>query len=314
MTDAVMNFDLVEYLTDRRGVINTHLETIFRTCRQDRILTKAMQHSLMAGGKRLRPVLCMAAAEAVCGNAALSLPFACAVEMVHTYSLIHDDLPAMDNDDLRRGIPTCHKQFNEATAILAGDGLLTHAFLVLATPENWFTSYPEKSILLQLIALLADAAGINGMIEGQMMDMQAQGKKNNDKTESVDSILTYLKSMHDLKTGRMIVASVDAGAISSGALPEIRESLSSYARNLGLAFQVTDDILNIEGDPEKMGKAAGSDALNDKMTFPALLGLESSKKFAADLVDRAIHSLSDFGGSRALALTAIARYVLKRKR
>jgi geranylgeranyl diphosphate synthase type II len=293
-------------------MVNGGLETILGTCDPDRTLTRAMRHSLMAGGKRLRPVLCLAATEAVGGDPRLGLPFACAVEMVHTYSLIHDDLPAMDNDDLRRGLPTCHKAFSEATAILAGDGLLTHAFLVLARPRSWFEVFPDPGTLLELSAILADAAGIDGMIEGQMMDMLAQG--TGQPSPGNDATLGQLLSMHTRKTGRMIMASVDAGAVSGGAGTGIREALAEYSRNIGLAFQVTDDILNVEGDPALLGKAVGSDALNRKMTFPALMGLAASRAYAADLVDRALLALRPLDRTGCDPLKAIARYVLERKR
>jgi geranylgeranyl diphosphate synthase type II len=312
MTDDTI-FDLPAYLREKRLKVNTLLQAVLDACDQERTLTRAMRHSLMAGGKRLRPILCMAAAEAAGGDEDVSLPFACAVEMVHTYSLIHDDLPAMDNDDLRRGIPTCHRQFSEATAILAGDGLLTHAFLVLARPGICFDRCPVPETLAEQMGILADAAGIDGMIQGQMMDMHAQGKDPGELGGSTRERLDYLTTMHILKTGRMIMASVDGGAVSAGASGDTRRALADYARNLGLAFQVTDDILNIEGDPVAMGKAAGSDALNRKMTYPALLGLEQSKAHASGLVDQALCALEGFGDGRAEPLRAIARYVLDRK-
>lgn len=306
-----------------------------------------MRHSLMAGGKRLRPILAMASAEAVGGDFRLTLPAACAIEMIHTYSLIHDDLPAMDNDDLRRGVPTCHKAFSEATAILAGDALLTHAFKILSKPDKILLSVssisqqpifellPDKATLLELVSIISDAAGVDGMVEGQMMDMSSASFTNN-ALPSSNSLnlqsekMDYLQRLHNLKTGRMIIASVQAGAVSAGvdADSEIMKILTRYAENIGLAFQVTDDILNVEGDPAIMGKAVGSDELNDKLTFPALLGLDESKQFALQLVADAVESLEllpkvlqqntalpfNFELHSVLPLKAVAEYILKRKK
>ncbi len=298
-------FDLSPYLKKRRDVINEFLTKILVQCNMEKELTQAMRHSVMAGGKRLRPVLSMAAAEACGGNPAYALPGACAIEMIHTYSLIHDDLPAMDDDDLRRGKPTCHKQFSEATAILAGDGLLTHGFRVLSRPELFFETFPEKEVLLDIIAIISDAAGVNGMVEGQMMDMQSELMP--------DKGLEYLETMHLMKTGKMIMASVAAGAVSVGAGKKELDALMIYGEKTGLAFQVTDDILNIEGDPEIMGKAKGSDAVNHKLTFPGLIGLEESKKYAQKLVNDAVNALEIFKKD-GIPLKAIAQYILKRQK
>ncbi len=298
-------FDLSVYLEDKRKIINKYLEKILAKCNPKKELTQAMRHSIMAGGKRLRPILAISAAEICGGDSTLALPCACAIEMIHTYSLIHDDLPAMDDDDLRRGRPSCHKQFSEATAILAGDGLLTHGFHILSRPEFFFEKFPEKNILLDIIAIISDAAGINGMVEGQMMDMQSSSLEIND--------LEYLEKMHKLKTGKMIKASVAAGAVSVGAKKENINALLTYAEKIGLAFQVTDDILNIEGDPEIMGKSAGSDAINNKLTFPGLIGLEESKKYADKLIAEAIEALKIFK-EKAIPLQAISEYILKRRK
>lgn len=264
----------------------------------------AMEHSLMAGGKRLRPILSIASAQ-VCGkDFFIALPACCAIEMIHTYSLIHDDLPAMDDDDLRRGLPTCHKKFSEATAILAGDALLTHAFNVISNPEDIFDIYPDPEIRVQLISKISQAAGIQGMVQGQMLDMQSFGP--NTKND-----LDHLKQIHALKTGKMITASVEAGAISVGSDITTTKKLIVYADKIGLAFQVVDDILNIEGDPEIMGKAAGSDTLNDKMTFPAIIGLDASKKYAKELIDSALEAIWELG-EKAIPLRAIASYIINR--
>ncbi len=297
---------LHQYLTEKKSFVNRYLEVILQSFDQNRELIKAMGHSLMAGGKRLRPILAIAAAQTCGKDFQPALPVCCAIEMVHTYSLIHDDLPAMDNDDLRRGLPTCHKKFSEATAILAGDALLTHAFHVLSQPELYFEIYPDDQIKIKLLSILSKAAGIQGMVEGQMLDMQSYSSDQKDT-------LSHLKKIHTLKTGRMITASVEAGAISVGADNETIDRLVIYSEKIGTAFQVADDILNIEGDPSVMGKAAGSDALNDKMTFPAIIGLDASKKYAKELVNEALESISEFSES-ARPLRAIATYIINRDR
>jgi geranylgeranyl diphosphate synthase type II len=294
-------FDLSTYLAEKRALINTALERILD--QNPRRIASAMGYSLMAGGKRLRPILCMASAEAVGGgNPDAVLPAACALEIIHTYSLIHDDLPAMDDDALRRGRPTCHMQFDEATAILAGDGLLTLAFEILSAPG------PDKEknplLWLKVIHEIAGAAGYRGMIEGQMQDMAAEG---------VLLPPEDLEKLHALKTGALIRASVRAGALVGGGSPDQIRGLEDYARGIGLAFQVTDDILNVEGDPALMGKAAGTDQTRKKNAYPALMGLEQSKELARNLIDQAILALDGFD-EEAEPLRAIARYILHRKR
>ncbi|WP_300457565.1 farnesyl diphosphate synthase [Desulfobacula sp.] len=297
-------FNLRQYLDEKQSLIQQYLERILQPYDQQRELIMAMGHSLMAKGKRLRPILSMAAAQA-CGKDFLpALPACCAIEMIHTYSLIHDDLPAMDDDDLRRGIPTCHKQFSETTAILAGDALLTHAFNVISQPEPFFDIYPDDTTRLQLIARISNAAGIQGMVEGQILDMQSYQLEQNDR-------FSHLKKIHALKTGKLITVSVEAGAISVGADPETIVKLVYYADQIGLAFQVVDDILNIEGNPEIMGKSAGSDVINDKMTFPAIIGLAASKKYAKQLIENAIDVISSFDET-ATPLRAIATYIINR--
>jgi len=241
----------------------------------------------------------------------------CAIEMIHTYSLIHDDLPAMDDDDLRRGVPTCHKQFSEPTAILAGDGLLTHAFHILAAPGSCFKIYPDAETRLILVEKISAAAGINGMVEGQMLDMQAENNPENLPLNSPGA-LAHLKKIHRHKTGAMIEVSVASGAISAGADKDALNALGTYAENIGLAFQVMDDILNVEGDPKVMGKAVGSDALHDKLTFPAILGLEESKIFSKQLVADALAALDSYKKTEfkknSEPLRAIADYIINRNR
>lgn len=299
-----MNFDLQQYLNEKRAVLNQYLKTILQQFDQSRELIRAMDYSLMAGGKRVRPILSMAAAQA-CGRDFLyALPVCCAIEMIHTYSLIHDDLPAMDNDDLRRGKPTSHKKFSHATAILTGDALLTHAFHIISEPENIFEKFPDYKTRIKLISVISQAAGTQGMIEGQMMDIQSS------KPEPEDS-LQHLRQIHTLKTGKMINVSVQAGALSVGADIKTIDSLLIYADKIGLAFQVADDILNIEGDSKIMGKASGSDALNEKMTFPSVIGLDDSKRYAEKLIKDALDSLSLFDES-ANPLREIAKYIINR--
>jgi geranylgeranyl diphosphate synthase type II len=295
-------FDLDAYFSAHIKQINRALESILATSGPpDRVL-EAMKYSLMAGGKRLRPILCMAAAETAGGDAQSALPVACALEMIHTYSLIHDDLPAMDNDALRRGKPTCHVAFDEATAILAGDALLTLAFQTLASIELSGADQAAKRV--RVIQLISHAAGYCGLIQGQMMDIASEGARLS---------LAELQSMHRLKTGALIEASLCSGAVIGGLSPNRIQMLEDYAQNIGLAFQVTDDILNVEGDPEMMGKAVGTDKLRNKSTYPSLLGLQASKKFAKELVKTALRALESFD-DKAEPLRAIASYIIERKK
>jgi len=294
--------DLDSYFTSQKKRINRALESLLKTSdKPDRIL-EAMTYSLMAGGKRIRPVLCVAAAEAAGGNPEDALPAACALEMVHTYSLIHDDLPAMDDDALRRGKPTCHMAFDEATAILAGDALLTLAFQTLASIE--LSNAEQAAKWLRVIRLISYAAGYCGMIQGQMLDITSEGRQ---------LTLAELKSLHRLKTGALIEASISSGAVLGGLNSNRISMLESYAQNIGLAFQVTDDILNVEGDPEIMGKAVGTDKLRNKSTYPSLLGLKKSKDFAGKLVENALQALESFD-QKAEPLRAIAKYIVERKK
>ena len=295
-------FDLTVYIDNKNQQINVALEKILHASIPSEPIVEAMKYSLMAGGKRIRPVLCLAAAEAVGGKPQAVLPAACALEIVHTYSLIHDDLPAMDNDDLRRGKPTCHVAFDEATAILAGDALLTLAFQVLSSVQS--TTGNQASDWLKVIHIISTAAGYRGMIRGQMLDMAAEGQHLR-----VDE----LKSMHALKTGALIEASLLCGALLAGARKRQRGILKTYAHSIGLAFQVTDDILNVEGNPKIMGKAVGTDELREKSTYPAILGLERSRQFAKNLVDEALQALEDFD-KKADPLRALATYIIDRKR
>lgn len=294
------SFDLKSYLSSKREQINEELDSIF-TNDSSKII-KAMKYSLMAGGKRIRPILCIAAAETVGGQNQDVIKAGCAIEMIHTYSLIHDDLPAMDNDEIRRGQATCHVAFDEATAILAGDALLTLAFEVLSSME--FIKENQIIDWMKVIHTISTAAGYKGMIEGQMQDMASEGDL---------LCLEDLENMHALKTGALIEASVTVGAIlGKGSIHQIQQ-LSTYAKYIGLAFQVTDDLLDVEGDTNVMGKTAGSDRARNKSTYPALIGIEKSKQFAKKLVNNALKAL-DYFDNKAHPLRAIAFYIVDRKK
>jgi geranylgeranyl diphosphate synthase type II len=295
-------FDLNAYFAEKIERINMALESILLTSERPDRLLEAMTYSLMAGGKRFRSVLCVAAAEAVGGDLEDVLPAACALEMVHTYSLIHDDLPAMDDDDLRRGQATCHKAFDEATAILAGDALLTLAFQTLSSIAAGRDQQAVK--WLRAIQLISHAAGYCGMIQGQMLDIASEGSQLK---------LNELKTMHRLKTGALIEVSSRCGAELVDANSSQIQLLESYAQYIGLAFQVTDDILNVEGNPAIMGKAVGTDKLRQKSTYPSLLGLEESKTFARKLINNALQALGSFD-QKAEPLRAIAQYIIDRKK
>ena len=296
------DFDLTTYLNDKKELINSELDKIFGDFANSSHIVKAMKYSLMAGGKRIRPILCLAAAEAVGSDQEAALPAACAVEMIHTYSLIHDDLPAMDDDKLRRGKPTCHVAFDEATAILAGDALLTLAFQNLSAPVNIKES--QALVWLNVIHIISIAAGYKGMIDGQMKDIISEGT-----LLSLDD----LENMHALKTGALIEASVCCGAILGNGNRKQIKQLKIYAKNIGLAFQITDDILNVEGNPAVMGKAVGTDKNRNKSTYPLIMGLKESKIFATNIVNNALKAIEIFD-NKADPLRAVARYIIKRKK
>ena len=292
---------LKAYLQDRRKIVEEALQRYLPG--EDNIpadIYKAVCYSVFSGGKRIRPILCLAAVEAVGGDMAPAMPVACALELIHTYSLIHDDLPAMDNDDFRRGKPTCHKVFGEDIAILAGDALLTEAFVLLSRAEKVRLPAERRLAVIQEIA---QAAGISGMVGGQTLDV-VSGKSVPDENT--------LNEIHRRKTGALIVAAVKSGAIVSNAREDKIQALAKYGINVGLAFQIADDILNVEGDRELMGKETGSDAVHDKLTYPSLLGLNLAKEKLAKYIDAAIASLSDFD-ERARPLLVIARYIMERK-
>jgi len=265
-------------------------------------LHKAMRYSVFAGGKRVRPVLMLAACQAVGGDMENTIPAACALEMIHTYSLIHDDLPAMDDDDFRRGNPTNHKVFGEAIAILAGDALLTEAFKLLSDPAL----IPNVSLeaRLSVIREIAFCSGSYGMVGGQVVDMESEGKPDMD--------LPTVQYIHTHKTGALIKASVVAGALLGGADAERLASITRYGEAAGLAFQIADDILDIEGTTEEIGKDAGSDQARGKATYPAVMGLAAAKEEAQAMMDEAMNALKPFG-AEADPLREIALYIVKRK-
>lgn len=297
-------FDLKLYITGKRRQINTFLEKILQDSSGSQRIKDAMRYSLMAGGKRLRPVLCLATVEVLAGNPddEFVLNTACALEMIHTYSLIHDDLPAMDNDRLRRGKETCHIVFDEATAILAGDALLTLAFQTLS--ESTETDENQALKTLKIIHIVSLAAGHKGMIAGQMQDIASEGT-----SLSIDD----LDKMYAFKTGALLEAAIHSGSVLGDASSTQEKQLRAYARNIGLAFQITDDILNVQGDPAVMGKSAGTDKFRKKSTYPLILGIQKSQEITEKLIRNALQSLTDFD-KRSDSLRAIARYIVNRKR
>ncbi|WJH34287.1 polyprenyl synthetase family protein [Paenibacillus sp. CC-CFT747] len=264
-------------------------------------LREAMKYSLLAGGKRLRPILVLAAAEALGGKTEAAMPAACAVEMVHTYSLIHDDLPAMDDDDYRRGKPTNHKVFGEAMAILAGDGLLTHAFYVLVQAFRRFGVPAEQA--LAMVEDLSVLAGPKGMVGGQAADMIG---------EQGITDLSQLEYIHTHKTGDMIVFSLKAGARSAGAGEQQLKALEKFGYNIGLAFQIQDDILDLTGDEQKLGKPVKSDEKQQKVTYPYLVGLEASQAKVTQLTDEGKAAVLQAGFARPERLLQLADYLMER--
>jgi geranylgeranyl diphosphate synthase type II len=282
--------------------VDACLETLFvPPLPQLERLYQAMRYSVMNGGKRVRPLLVYAACEALNGDKASADGAACAVELIHAYSLVHDDLPAMDDDDLRRGQPTTHKAFDEACAILAGDGLQSLAFEAMAQERH---NPQDAALRLRMFAVLARAAGPAGMVGGQAIDLGSVGLKLDRDA---------LELMHRHKTGAQIEASVQLGALASGhADADNLASLSQYARAIGLAFQVQDDILDVESDTATLGKHQGADIARDKPTYPALLGMDAAKAYALELRDQALHALRPFDIA-AEPLRELARYIVERR-
>ena len=292
-------FDLASYLQDKKELVEIALDGSLPIVRPEKIYT-AMRYSLLAGGKRLRPILCLATCELLGGTVEMSMPTACALEMIHTMSLIHDDLPAMDNDDYRRGKLTNHKVFGEDIAILAGDGLLAYAFEFVATQ----TQNVAPQNIIEVIARLGRTVGAAGLVGGQVLDLESEGK-----TDITAETLTFI---HTHKTGALLETSVVSGAILAGAGSEEVKKLSQYAQNIGLAFQIIDDILDITATQEELGKTAGKDLAAQKATYPSLWGIEESRNQAQQLIDSAIAKLADYG-EKAAPLRAIAQYIVNRK-
>jgi geranylgeranyl diphosphate synthase type II len=293
-------FDLQRYLARQTSAVDCALDNLLPPAHaKPATIHKAMRYSLFAGGKRLRPALCLAAAEACGGSVAQAMLLACAVECIHTYSLIHDDLPAMDDDDLRRGKPTSHKVFGEGIAILAGDALLTEAFALAARCEGW-PRYPHD----QIIGELAHAAGSRQLIAGQVADLESEGKKIS---------AGQLRYIHQRKTSALLCCSVRLGGMSANASDAQLNALTTFGHNIGLAFQIIDDILDVTQTSEQLGKTAGKDTAAAKATYPSIVGMEKSRALAAQLTRRAFRALNVFNG-KAAALAALAQYLLQRDR
>lgn len=291
-------FDLKGYLEQQKVLVEEALDQSL-VVTQPETIYESMRYSLLAGGKRLRPILCLATCTLMGGTEEMAMPTACALEMIHTMSLIHDDLPSMDNDDYRRGKLTNHKVYGEDIAILAGDGLLAYAFEYVATQTK---NVPAER-LLQIVARLGRAVGARGLVGGQVVDLECEGK--------TDTTVETLHFIHSHKTGALLETCVSCGAIAGGATSEDLERLSRYAKNIGLAFQIVDDILDITATQEELGKTAGKDLAAQKATYPSLWGLEESKVQAQKLVQEAKTKLDPYG-EKATPLKAIADFIVKR--
>jgi geranylgeranyl diphosphate synthase type II len=297
----VSGFDLSAYLTARRELVDAALDRVLPAeSAPPSTLHRAMRYSVLAGGKRLRPTLVIAGAEAVGGRADAALPTACALELIHTYSLIHDDLPAMDDDDYRRGRLTSHKVFGEAMAILAGDALLTLAFRLIAD-NGGQPGDPRR--LCQVVAEVAEAAGATGMVGGQVVDVESEGKPVGAET---------LEYIHRHKTAALIRVSVRAGAVLAGGTDDAVRELTGAGGELGLAFQIVDDILDVEGDSVELGKTVGSDQRKQKATYPSVHGIEASRRQARALIDAAKRRLAKVGPAAA-PLSALADFIVERR-
>lgn len=299
-TKVTDKFDLDAFLASRTAAVNTALDRFLPAeTTKPATIHKAMRYSLFAGGKRMRPALVLAAAQACGGREADAMPLACAVECIHTYSLIHDDLPAMDNDDYRRGKLTNHKVFGEGIAVLAGDALLTQAFEIAAQAKGW-PRYSHRDLVLEV----AKASGSLQLIAGQVADLEGEGKKTS---------VAQLKYIHERKTSALLCCSVRLGGMSANCSAAQLKALTDFGYHVGLAFQVIDDILDVTQTSEKLGKTAGKDTKAQKATYPSIVGLEKSRQIAAQLTDKAFAALKPFKG-RAVALEALAEFLLKRDR
>jgi geranylgeranyl diphosphate synthase type II len=293
--------DIKSYLKTKREAINSFVERHLSNPFQPDVLRESILYSLRAGGKRIRPILCIASYEACSGDSENIIPYAASLEFIHTYSLIHDDLPAMDNDDLRRGLLTNHKVFGEGMAILAGDALLTEAFYIIS--NNELSNVFPSDLRLRVIRELSLAAGLHGMVAGQAEDLLSENKE-----PDIDTLMF----IHSHKTGAIITASVRIGGILANCDEKMLSDLTNYGEKIGLAFQIVDDILDVEGSTEEIGKPKGSDEKKKKLTYPKLYGLDKSKEIAIKLIKDAIDSLKGFD-EKADPLRAIARYLIERK-
>ncbi|WP_250121959.1 geranylgeranyl diphosphate synthase CrtE [Chroococcidiopsis sp. CCMEE 29] len=298
MTQGETPFDLSAYLQERQALVEAALDNAITLTYPEKIY-EAMRYSLLAGGKRLRPILCLATCEMAGGTIEMAMPTACALEMIHTMSLIHDDLPAMDNDDYRRGQLTNHKVYGEDIAILAGDGLLAYAFEFVAANTQ---SVPAERVL-QVILRLGRAVGAAGLVGGQVVDLESEGKS--------DVSVETLNFIHTHKTAALLEACVVCGGILAGIPEPDLQRLSRYAQNIGLAFQIVDDILDITATQEELGKTAGKDLQAQKVTYPSLWGLEESQRQAQQLIESAAAELTPFG-EKARPLLAIANFITSR--
>jgi geranylgeranyl diphosphate synthase, type II len=291
-------FNLDRYLKEKQILVEAALDASLPVAEPVKIY-ESMRYSLLAGGKRLRPILCLATCELMGGTVEMAMPTACALEMIHTMSLIHDDLPAMDNDDYRRGKLTNHKVYGDDIAILAGDGLLAYAFEYVALETK---NVPAERIL-KVIARLGNTVGAAGLVGGQVLDLESEGK-----TDITADILSFI---HTHKTGALLETSVVSGAILAGAAKSEVTKLSRYAQNIGLAFQIVDDILDITATDEQLGKTAGKDLVAQKATYPSIWGLEKSQAKAQELVNDATAQLEDYS-TAAEPLRAIAKFIVTR--
>jgi geranylgeranyl diphosphate synthase type II len=291
-------FDLQRYLAQQTAAVDRALDHFLPPATaKPATIHRAMRYSIFAGGKRMRPALCLAAAEACGGRTGDAMPLACAVECIHTYSLIHDDLPAMDDDDLRRGKPTNHKVFGEGIAILAGDALLTEAFALACRCKGW-DRYPHRNIIFEL----AEASGSRELIAGQVADLEGEGR---------DISASQLRYIHERKTSALLRCSARLGGMSANCTPRQFQALSDFGYNVGLAFQIIDDILDVTQTSQQLGKTSGKDTAAQKATYPKIVGMEKSREIAAQLTGRAFRALEIFKGN-APALAALAEFLLNR--
>ena len=297
---AKKEFNLNQFLATRTDAVNAALDKFLPGEKtKPATIHKAMRYSLFAGGKRMRPAVLLAAAEACGGTDAAAMPLACAVECIHTYSLVHDDLPAMDNDDYRRGKLTNHKVFGEGIAVLAGDALLTQAFEIASQAKGW-PRYSHRDLILEI----AKASGSLQLVAGQVADLEGEGKKLS---------IAELKFIHERKTSALLCCSVRLGGMSANCTPAQLAALTDFGYHVGLAFQVIDDILDVTQTSEQLGKTAGKDVAVQKATYPSIVGLEKSRKIAAQLTAKAFAALDIFKG-KAVALEALAEFLLKREK